>query len=359
MHWFFKLLKIVGAILLPLIFVLVVLPKLLPSKHLSNTEVYGLIIGNQVWEGTIRIKGDIITLATTSIVLKPGTKLLMATGNDRSNLDFLPWHKKSGINTSALDHGVRVGEPFWDESQKIQIHFSRLTALGTKEQPIIITSESISGSPYDFNSITIGQGVLTNVVASNYRRLEIGDKVTIRDSQFKDTGECSICVKGGAPVIMDNIFENSLRESIWLNQASPKISNNLFNNLGGAGIRVDPQVIGQPNIFQNSFEMPGNLAIDILSGEETEGGVVSFNYFSGNSLIRLPCDSKIKIVENSLLGLFEFVVGSCNRSYTFGSNFWGTDDIKVVLNEKIINKEKKFQILIPFLLKEPPQNVGR
>lgn len=350
---------ITSVLLLSVTTVLVVLPKLVPTKHLSNTEVYGLIIGNQVWEGTIRIKGDVITLATTSIVLKPGTKVLVATGGDRSNLDFLPWHKKSGINTTATEGGVRVGEPFWDENQKIQVHFSRLTALGTKEQPIIITSESISGSPYDFNSITIGQGVLTNIVASNYRRLEIGEKVIIRDSHFKNTGECSICVGRGSPVMMDNIFENSLRESIWVNKASPKISNNLFNNLVGAGIRINSQIIGQPNISQNSFEMPGNLAIDILSGEEIEGGVISFNYFSGNSLIRLPCDSKIKIVQNSLLGLFEFMVGSCNRSYTFGSNFWGTDDIKVVLNEKIINKEKRFQILIPFLLKEPPQNVGR
>lgn len=359
MHWFFKLLIILGITFLPWVFISSILPKILPVEYRSDSEVWGLIIRNQVWEGTIRIKGDIITASSTTITLKPGTNILVDKDDDKFNLDYLPWHLKKGVNTNLAYQGVEKGQPFWDESQKIQLHFSRIDAIGTKEQPIVIRSDSSSPSPYDFNILSVRQGVISNVHASNYRRFEIGDKVTVRDSVFKNTGECSICISFGSPVVINNNFESSLRESIWILRASPKIADNLFNNLVGAGIRLDPQTIGQPIISNNTFEMPSKVALDILSGEEEEGGVVSFNFFSGNSVIKLPCDSKIKIVENSLLGLIEFLVGSCDRTYTFGSNYWGIQDKQTVLAEKILKKEKKFKILIPYLLKDSPKGVGK
>ncbi len=359
MHWFFKLvLFLIPPLFFWVVFALV-LPKVLPTEYRSNTEVSGWLIRNQVWEGTIRISGDLITSQATTITLKPGTIVLVSSGNDNFNFDLLPWHLKEGINTSIENHGVKPGEPFWDEADKVQLHIGRIIALGTKEQPIIIKSDTSMGSPYDVNVINIKSGILSNVNLSNYRRLEIGDKITIRDSGFRDIGECAVCISRGSPVILNNKFEKILREAVWVQGASPQIKNNLFINLSGAGIRVDPQRFGDLAILNNSFEMPNQVALDILGGDEEDPGTIALNLFSGNSLIKMPCDSKIRFIQNNMGGLISFYKGGCSGSYIFGGNYWGGADAKTVLAEKIMNKEKGFSITIPFILREPVKNAGR
>lgn len=359
-HWFFKLLFGLLIFVSPVCFILIILPNLLPIQYVSNSDIAGFILRDQVWEGTIKVKGDIFTALRTTITLKPGTVILVSINNDKTNVDYLPWHLRSGINIREEYHGVRNGEPFWDETNKIQLHFARLNAEGTKEQPIIIRSDSPgSTSSYDINSITIGQGTINNTSLSNYRRLEVGDKVTIRNSHFNHIGECAICITSGKPQVLNNFFENIRREAIWVYKSAPVISGNFFVNLIGAGIRIDPQAQGQPNITHNSFEMPNNLAVDILSGSEDEAGSITYNYFAGSSLISLPCDSKISFIANSLMGSIKFSNAGCNFPYIFGSNYWGTKEIQSIIDAKIIGKEKTLKILIPALLNHPPKTVGK
>lgn len=358
MHWFFKVIFVATIFILLWLLIFIILPKILPTQTISNSKISGFIIRNQVWEGTIRIVGDTFSAKSTKITIKPGTQILVAINNDKFNLDYLPWHLKEGVNTLKNEQGIRVGEPFWNEKAKIQLHLSNVFALGTKEQPIIIKSDAESVSPYDFNILQIENGVLSNVIASNYRRFEAGSGITIRDSTFKNIGECAICLNYGEPNIINNIFGDIFREAIWVSSSSPKIENNLFANLIGDGIRIDPQRIGAPKILHNTFEMPSHLAIDILTGDEQEAGIISNNKFSGNSRITLPCDSKITFLQNEILSFINFKTGSCAGSYTFSENYWGVDDIKIILSERI-NKEKQFQILIPQILKVAPQEVGR
>lgn len=358
MHWFLKLVSILAAFFIFFFFILIVLPKLLPSEYLYNTEMRGLVLQNQVWSGSIRVTGDLITSPGVTITLNPGTEVLVSAKEDKNNLDFLPWHLKTGVNTQAYYNGVFIGEPFWDESQKIQLHFSKLIALGTKEKPIKIRSDSLSGSPYDFNVLKINSGTLKNIIASNYRRGEIGDGVVIQDSRFFDIGECALCIRHANPVIINNVFENALRENIWLDEASPKIENNLFVNQKGVGIKADVKRWGAPVILKNSFEMPQKDAIDILSGGEVDGGVIAFNLFSGNTRVKLACDSKIGFFQNSILGVIVFSQG-CGGVYTFGLNYWGIDKVSTILSDKIIKKEGKFKVIIPSVLKTPPSSVGR
>lgn len=358
MHWFFKLLLIITLILVPFLVIFVFLPKVVPAKKISNAEISGLIVRSQEWSGNIRIKGDITTAFTTTVTLMPGTVVLVSTEGDKANIDYLPWHLKSGINILEDYHGVKVGEPFWDEWKKIQLNFNRLNAIGTKEQPIVIKSDTTNGSPYDFNAIFVKHGVLSNVKLSNYRRFELGKDVSVSDSLFSNTGECSICVTTGEPKIFKNRFERSLRESIWISQSSPEITDNLFMNLAGAGIRLDPKRFGQPTISYNTFEMPGFLALDVVSGGEDKGGIISNNFISGNSTIRLSCDTRLNISGNSILGQVSFKTGGCSGTYTFGSNYWGVPDLKTILSEKITHKEKTFQIAIPKFLDQPFSKVG-
>jgi hypothetical protein len=122
-HWFFKVLAVF--FLLSLLWALFYygVPRIVPAQRIESGEVYGLIFSDQIWGGDIKIVGDVYSLTNNKVTLLPGTKIHVAINGDKSNLDFLPWHRKGGVNTGAPYKGVATGEPFWDESEKIQIHF--------------------------------------------------------------------------------------------------------------------------------------------------------------------------------------------------------------------------------------------
>lgn len=358
LHWFLKFLIILVVLIFSWGVLGYLVPYILPLENISNRDISGIIYRNQKWSGTVKVKGDLATLPGVTVTLDPGTKVLVAISGDRFNFDILPWHLKSGFNSGEEERGVKKGEPYWNEKEKIQLHFSRLIGLGTKQQPIRIASDSRFGSPYDFNIIAIKSGILVNAEISDYRRFEVGEEVVIRDSIIGNTGECSVCITKGKPVILGNRFENSIRENIWVNFASPRITDNIFLNTIGEGIKIDTGEEGVPIISHNEFEMPGKTAIDIVSGGEEGSGVISFNRFSGGSTIRMACNTKITISENHLESRIFWRSGDCSGSYTFGPNFWQTSDKETIFRERMLNKEKDFQVLIPYILDKPSKEVG-
>ena len=114
-------------------------------------------------------------------------------------------------------------------------------------------------------------------------------------------------------------------------------------------------------IYNNNFEMPESVAIEFLGGAEVNGGAISFNNFSGGSVIQIPCDSKVKLVQNLIRGVVKFSrSGNCVGDFTIGPNYWQTTDKKTILEGKIVDQEKGFNILLPAILKDTPQTkVGR
>lgn len=357
-HWFFKVLFAAAATYTIWVIFYFGLPQVLPEQRIVNGQVYGLIFSNQVWEGEVRVIGDIYTLTSSTVKVMPGTKILVAIQGDKSNLDWLPWHKKSGVNVGKPYKGVATGEPFWDESEKIQIHFNNLEILGEVQRPVEIRSDAPQGSPYDFNVLSVNTGRIANAYFSNYRRLQSKSDLVVFNSTFKDTGECALCLYSGRPKVFSSTFENSLKESIWVLRASPEISNNLFINLQGTGIKIDSKKLSVPQITNNVFEMPQGVAINMVSGGQLEEGLIARNIFAGNSQIKIACDSKIKISDNVILGQVAFSNG-CTGSFTFGPNFWGTPDAKIIIKDKILNKYDKFAIFIPNVLLSPPKDAGR
>lgn len=334
------------------------LPKLLPVQLIKNDKVYGLIFSDQVWDGEVNVIGDIYSPTNSTVTILPGTRVKVGIKNDKSNFDFLPWHRRSGINTGETFRGVNHSEPFWDETQKIQINLNNLVIEGTFAKPVIISSDSENPSPYDFNLIKIRRGDIDQAIFSDYRRFEIGDKVVVSNSIFRNTGECSICLTRGRPQIINNVFEKSLRESVWIEKASPEISNNLFQNLSGDGIKIDAKRLSLPIIINNNFEMPQKVTIDFISGGQLEEALIARNIFAGNSLIKIACDAKVKIRDNVILGQVSFSSG-CDGNFIFGPNYWGTPDTTSIIKEKILNKHKTFSITIPTVLLSAPKEAGR
>lgn len=360
MHWFFKFLFAVLIILSIWVLFTEIIPRILPPRTMSDTEVYGIQLQSEIWQGTIHITGDLITPHGASITVLPGTRIIINKDGDRSNLDLLPWHLKAGLNTGKYYFGVRNGEYFWDESQKIHLFISKFIAIGTKEQPIIITSNTNiqTGSPYDISAIKISQGVLSNVIASNYRRMEIGDRVTVRSSTFTNVAECALCVISSDPSIIKNYFGKALREDIWVGGGDPQITDNYFSSDGVTGIRVDPEITGEPLISHNDFEMPLKLAIDISTGDEDHGGEISYNIFSGNSTLKIACDSRMNIFNNDIFGIVTFPVGGCASKLSIGPNFWGTNNISQIYQAKVLKKDPNLVFSIPAVLNSPPPGVG-
>ncbi len=361
-HWFLRFCLIAFCLALIWFTVAYIIPKILPIGKVSDTEKFGFVVRNEQWSGTIKITGDIWALPGTVVTIEPGARILVADQKDRSNMHFFPADLRSGLNTKEESFGVKNGELFWDEGQNISLSFAKLYALGTKEQPIIIKSDvEYSPSPYDYNLFSMDSGVFSNVKMSDYRKFQIGDDVAIRDSEFKNVGECAICVEYSKPSILNNIFENSLREYIWIKGGSPKISDNWFMASKGKGILIDPQRIGTPLIYYNNFEMPGQVAIEFLGGDEKNGGAISFNNFAGASIIQIPCDSRIKLIQNLIKGVVKFShSGNCVGNFTIGPNYWQTTDKKAILEGRIVDKEKGFNVLLPLILDENTQiQVGR
>lgn len=357
-HWFFKFLMISGVVFIVWLVFYYGLPKLLPVQSIKNAEVYGLIFSDQIWEGEVKVVGDIYSLTNNTVTILPGTRIRVVIKNDKSNLNFFPWHRKSGINTGEYYRGVKNNEPFWDETQKIQINLNNLIVKGTFAKPAIISSDWENPSPYDVNIIKIKKGNIYQAIFSDYRRFEIGDDVIVSDSIFRNTGECSLCLTRGRPQIVNNVFEKSLRESIWIEKASPRISNNLFQNLSGDGIRIDAKRLSIPIITNNNFEMPQKVAIDFISGGQLQEGLISRNIFAGNSLIKIACDTRVKIRDNVILGQVSFSSG-CVGGFVFGPNYWGTPDTASIKKEKILNKFDAFSIDIPNVLMIAPREAGR
>lgn len=342
-------------LLILLVLIAFVLPFILPSERIKNTQVHGLIIRDQVWSGTIRIDGDIMTMPGTSITVEPGTSIIVSKTSDKSNFDFLPWHNKSGINTGPFDHGVLTGDPFWDESQKISLRFYRFYALGTEKFPVIFTSDGSQGSRFDINQISIQRGMIDHTQFSNYRKFKIGDQVVIKNSQFKNSDECSICISGGKPQILSSTFKDGFKGYIRVDGGSPQIRGDIFHENNSDGITYwgdNSSVI----VTENFFQIPSEKVIKISSS--MVDGTIARNYISSGD-IELACNSKVKVLHNYIKTRIVFKSdNNCQGKYVVDQNYWDTTQKDQILNARVVGITPEFKVEIPFILTKPPTGVA-
>lgn len=362
LHWFIKASLVLGVLMFSWVTIAYLLPQVMPEVRVENKEKFGVIVQNERWSGEVNIIGDIWALPGTTITIEPGTQIRVNRDQDRFNLHFLPWAFRAGLNTGEDWFNVRNGELFWDEGQKIQVRLAKVYGIGTPQQPIRFYSADSPHSPYDINIFSIESGVVSFWELSHYRRFLVGSDVTVRDSTFTNVAECAICIEYESPTVINNTFRLTLREHIFIIGGNPKISDNLFFQASetGSAILIDPQYIGSPQITNNDFELSFQPAIKVLTGSEEKGGEISSNNFSGNSLIEIPCDSRITFLNNQIRGAVKLAhSGNCVGKMVFGPNYWFTDSLNVILSEKFIDKEPQFTVEIPEILNEQPKSGRR
>lgn len=351
LHWFFKVWIVIVALFLIGFVFSIVLPKTLPNKIVSG-EIKGIIFQNQIWRGTIIVDGDLIALPNVTIKIEPGTLVYISKKGDKNNLDFLPWHLKYGINTLGDERGILKGEPFWDEKEKVFFWVFNLKALGEDQRPIIITSLGEQGSAYDINLIKIENGEISKVNFSNYRRLEIGLDVKITESTFTNTGECSLCISSGNPLIKDNTFQKGKKFYMDVENGSPLITGNKFLESEGNGVIFRSLPGNSIRIFNNLFQMPSRKAI-IVNSINLDGDMAGNNFILGD--IQIPCQSRVNLINNLIRAkLIFFNIGGCSGEYTILENYWEIEDQQSILNARVAGITDKFKVKIPRVLKNPP-----
>lgn len=354
LHWFFKVCLLMLFVLMIWFSLTLLSPRILPIKKASG-EIRGIIFQNQLWYGNIYITGDLITLPNVQIDVKAGTKIFINKNGDKNNFDLFPWHLKNGININEKYHGILTGEPFWDEKEKIQIHFSQLNAKGTDVAPIIFTSAGENGSPYDINLINIQDGELENVEFSNYRRLEIGPEVKLIKSNFENSGDCAVCISRGSPLVLNNTFKRGRSNYIKIISSDPVIKGNRFLESEGDGILIESSVESSIRIFENIFQMPSRRAIKVESAG-VRADIFENNFILGD--IQLPCNNNVRLFNNLIKVNIVFVsFGGCSGEYTISSNYWEIMSSKDILNARISGESDKFKVKIPRILKTPPKGM--
>lgn len=352
-YWFFKVGLVISLGMVLWLVIAYLIPLVLPERKVDNTEKFGIIFTNERWSGKVVVVGDIWAVPGSKVIIEPGTTVLVKNTGDRLNLDWLPWHLRSGMNYTEENKRMKKGVPFWDEKNRISLHFAKLSALGNKDWPIIIRSDTPRpGDPYDFNLISLTLGKVDHVYLSDYRRLQAGERVIISNSRLENSGECAICLGFGSAEVDNNIFRDNRWVYIDGGMASAKIHHNRFLKSLGEGVILSGDGRSAVVLTDNFFDMPKKSAVRITSTEE--GGVILRNFFSSGS-ITLPCKSNIWIGQNWIKEQVIFQqIGDCPKEYILGENYWEIFNVEEVKKIRIKGQGDLFKVNIPAILREPP-----
>jgi parallel beta-helix repeat protein len=243
-----------------------------------NQTTHGYITWDEIWRGEIHIVGDVIVEEGATLTIEPGTVVRVAANQDVENLMDWAFDLQEGVNTQdTYEHGVHFGEPFRDEGHHISIIVNgTLHAVGTPEQMITITSDSLTPSVYDWNHLGMAHGILSYCTVEYYRAFDPGDGTEISHSVLRHVGECAVCANSTV-VVEHNTISYAGHELIDMHQSSPVIrDNHLGPNPDHAGITIDG---GSPQIVNNTIEGCGQ-GIHFISPPGNPN--MQDNTFSGN-----------------------------------------------------------------------------
>jgi len=243
-----------------------IIPEEEGPKKVSNTARKGIVFEDEIWSGQIDITGDILIEEGVTLTIFPGTQVIISASKDIQNLfghwecdgikdyDLLSGKKEEGSESC----GIHKGEPYRDEANHISIIIrGTLKAIGTEDNRIVLKSDSLNPTIYDWNRLEIHNGILSYVNIENYRILETkGDDVEISHNNLKNIGECGICANSKAKILF-NTISYAGHELIDMHNSSPIIRNNYLGpNSDRSCITIDG---GSPQVTGNTIEGCGSV----------------------------------------------------------------------------------------------------
>ncbi len=232
----------------------------------ESTEVFGVsrsgvIQGNEVWSKTIYITGDTIVPKGITVIIKPGTKILIKANYDDQN---------EGGN-HIIDEVTYNDPTSSTEYTSMHAHFfihGKLIAVGTPEEKIIFTSDSEDPKHTDWDGITFestSSGEMKYCIiewAHTGPAIHRTNKVNISYCEIKHIFWGGLHAFESSPTFEYNLLDDIGHEAFDTHKASPMIRfNNISHARTGAVFNYYDLSTQKPLIFENNIiENSGNLA---------------------------------------------------------------------------------------------------
>ncbi len=188
----------------------------------------GEVEGNQLWQGIIRVKGDVIIPANSRITIEPGTQILFDPAGDGI---------KSGTDKTRCEIIVR-GSLIARGQANNKIVFSSFAAaprmsdwygiqfLHSKSENVI----DFCVIEYGYNGITIKNtnlSVTNSEIRYNYNagiRAEVKARPTLAKNIISENGYAGvICELGAAPVLTENLITGNPMGIVILSLSQPNL----------------------------------------------------------------------------------------------------------------------------------------
>lgn len=233
-----------------------------------------LLTGISHWQGVVRLTGDVVVDQDAELIIEPGTQVVFAP--PLANQD------------QYREHPYFVGSEL--------IVRGRLSALGTRQQPIIFRAENPDAAAGSWGSVNIEDSRASRFDYCIFQQADSAvharqSQVEIRHSVFR-RNRVGVRFHDTELRVEQNLFEEN-DTAIRFHLGSPLIRHNLIrNNLKGLFISAEPR---NYQIDQNAFI--DNRPYQVSLGEGVRESVnLARNFWSeaaGESLERLFFDGRI------------------------------------------------------------------
>lgn len=242
-----KIILLVGIALLLTAFLIVMGGKFWP-KSLHGASIKGVQLRSQIWSGTIQITDDVIFPPWLKVTIEPGTKILF---DKKPDIEGTGWTKYA--DAYIKDHNDPTGREGYGQS-----HFElagKVSAIGTKDRPIIFTSAQAKPEYADWDQLVALRGSRFEYIELSYAHngLNInGDNVTVKNSQIHDSLWSCVDIFS-----TDNVIENNKIYHCWHQGIGVKVvgKNTIKNNvIHDAQLSVNCENRANPILTTNSFE---------------------------------------------------------------------------------------------------------
>jgi len=275
------------------------------SQTCGQTVVSGIIERETRWnaeDGPYIIVGDILVTRRASLVIAPGTQIII---KDTSKTEFL---------TEPFDRA---------DSTLISIRVQgALTAAGRRNNPITFTPQNAGAANFGWRGIIIDEADSRYVEVAFTEISGASTGITIKRSNAivrnNVIENCNIgihAMHGGSPHILNNLITSSFAAALKVENSNPQISNNIiafnkniglwcdnssrirsrfncfFDNRDGNFLNCDPELgrLSKVNRNKDSTDAADNIIADpVFTGSPAEARAMALD-------VNLPTDpSKVK-----------------------------------------------------------------
>ncbi|OGY25778.1 MAG: hypothetical protein A2Z24_01310 [Candidatus Woykebacteria bacterium RBG_16_44_10] len=213
--------------------------------------------GEEVWSGTVTMTGD--TGIGRDVIIKPGTVIKFVVGDDQKD--------GHGVEADGYNDNDPTRLASYEQSHANLSFMGKVTAIGTKEKPIIFTSAAEKPYYADWEGVTFhADGSVFEYIILEYSRHGLSpqgehSKSVVRNSTFRhnfwagisggnaslqiignqisDSGHEGIDIQaGGSKAIIERNVIKNCHTGIVVLGGSPTIRNNTISNVGD-GIHVE------------------------------------------------------------------------------------------------------------------------